>query len=258
MKRPDNAFMFPSSSVDEDPALETVAEAKARASRAGPKAVSYHNTRFAAPALAESDGAAGFVPPSPSLNTSIIAARDARRSRDEGTTDTATDTEAGGGETPRVNGYAFVEEDEPDVLSSLASATLDSEPTYRDLLAGQVIGDGTKNPFQIRDVRRREELHLRMVERDLRKKRGKVAPPAGTTTTMTPRGQGTATATGKAGNMNLTPAAKRLLDRVGRTPVGRGGPERHGRKDRDRMDMWTPSATTPRRKKAAAVVVIGK
>jgi protein DGCR14 len=164
------------------------------------------------------------VPPSPSLNTSIIARRDAARAA-------RSETEYSGGETPRVNGYAYVDEDEPENIPQEAPA---SAPSYRDLLAGMA-GDGTPNPFKIGDLRRREDLHHRMVERDAKKERLKSAE-----TVRTP-GPGTL-----GGGGNLTPAARKLLDRVGRTPVTRHGAVKDG--ETRAKDMWTPSSGTPRRR----------
>jgi protein DGCR14 len=247
IKRPDNAFMFSASSVDED-GVETVMETRERTSRAGPKAVVHANTRLPPPPL--KDEAA--IPPSPSLS----AVRDAIAGRPR-LSASEIDASGGGDETPRVNGYAFVDEDEPENVPTEEETT--TEPSYRDLLAGQ-FGDATPNPFKIGEVRRREDLHHRMVERDAKKKRakqvekegeGRQAVPRfpsspmvnGTTLHGSVKGQA---ASGSSGA--LTPAAKRLLDRVGRTPVGgrlTGGGEEAGRTAL--RNMWTPT-TTPRRR----------
>jgi protein DGCR14 len=220
--KPDNTFMFHASSVDED-GIDTVAQIREATSKAGPRGVNYGNTRFTPQALNDKSGD-GFVPPSPSLNTSIIARRDAARAA-------RSETEYSGGETPRVNGYAYVDEDEPENIPQEAPA---SAPSYRDLLAGMA-GDGTPNPFKIGDLRRREDLHHRMVERDAKKERLKSAE-----TVRTP-GPGTL-----GGGGNLTPAARKLLDRVGRTPVTRHGAVKDG--ETRAKDMWTPSSGTPRRR----------
>jgi protein DGCR14 len=219
--KPDNALMFPAGSVDED-GIDTVAQVREANSKARPKGVNYENTRFASQAL-NKESTDGFVPPSPSLNTSIIARRDAARAA-------RSETEYSGGETPRVNGYAYVDEDEPENIPQEAPAP---GPSYRDLLAGMA-GDGTPNPFKIGDVRRREDLHHRMVERDAKQKRLKSAETVRAPMPGTPGGSG-----------NLTPAARKLLDRVGRTPVTRHGAAKDGKATA--KDMWTPSST-PRRK----------
>jgi protein DGCR14 len=214
--KPDNNFMFFPQSIDED-CLPTAQELREAASKAGPKQVIHENTRF--PPLQYHDDA-GPIPPSPSLNTDIIARRDAARADMDSVTDYP------GGETPRVNGYAFVDEDEPSTQSPQESG-----PSYRDLLAGQV-GDSTPNPFKISSMRKREDLHHRMVEDVARKKRERERE--------TVKGPGSAvTPSRNAGNM--TPAARKLMERLGRTPVN--VPE----KRMGAAEMWTPVGT-PRRK----------
>lgn len=231
-KRPDNTFMFNAPSVDED-GLQTVQEVKEQNSKAGPKHVVHANTRF--PSIEYVDDP-GPVPPSPSLNTDIIARREeAKRARGAGAGTGAAETEytADGAETPRVNGYAFVDEDEPQNVPPPQAEN--AAPSYRDLLAGQV-GDATPNPFKISEIRKREDLHMRMLDRQARRKREKdrqTARPVDVT------GTGAATTTPAVGNM--TPAARRLMEKIGgRTParVEDGG---HSSKD-----MWTPGRT-PRR-----------
>ncbi|KAK5277902.1 hypothetical protein LTR20_007498 [Exophiala xenobiotica] len=233
IKRPDNTFMFNAASVDED-GLQTVQEAKEKESKAGPKHVVLSNTRF--PAMQYVDDP-GPVPPSPSLNTEIITKRGRLASM---MSSADTDTNAGlseadyaGGETPRVNGYAFVDEDEPGNTGPEINA---AQPTYRDLLAGQV-GDATPNPFRITDVRKREDLHFRMLEKQAKRKREKdrqtVRPLGGDNAGSTPAG-------------NMTPAARRLMEKLGgRTPT-RG--HESGAAARE-MRMWAPTpARTPRRR----------
>lgn len=233
IKRPDNTFMFNASSVDED-GIQTVQEVKEQNSKAGPKQVVYSNTRFPPLQYLEDLGA---VPPSPSLNTDIITRRDANQAR-RGPPE-FDGTEYDGSETPRVNGYAFVDEDEPENISS---APAENKPSYRDLLAGQV-GDGTPNPFKINEIRKREDLHLRMVEQQAKKKRDKERNTVGSTHAggSTPGYLKTpATAAG-----NMTPAARRLMEKLGgRTPVQghRAG------KDLDAADLWTPGRTPRKRR----------
>ncbi len=254
IKRPDNTFMFAASSVDEDD-LETVMESRERASRAGPKSVVYANTRLPPPALKDEE--AVVVPPSPSLS----AVRDAIAGRPRlSVSEVEAGSGGGGDETPRVNGYAFVDEDEPENIPQEDEIT--TEPSYRDLLAGQV-GDATPNPFKIGEVRRREGLHLRMVERDARKKRAKQVEKDGGARVdvprfpsspmvvgqMAPRGNVSGkNGGGSGGTGGLTPAAKRLLDRVGRTPVRRpGGGAEEAAGNSGLKNMWTPTPTPRRR-----------
>ena len=223
VKKPDNTFMFFPSSVDED-GMMTAQDWKEAASKAGAKQVVHENTRFP-PLEYFDDTPSGEIPPSPSLNTDIIARRDAARAEGLGSDSVA---EYPGGETPRVNGYAFVDEDEPSTASAPAQHT---GPSYRDLLAGQV-GDSTPNPFKISSIRKREQTHHRLVEDTNRRKREKEKEAV--------KGFGNdAHGTKHAGNM--TPAARKLMERMGKTPV-KVAAERPSS-----ADMWTPRAT-PRRK----------
>lgn len=222
IKKPDNTFMFQASSVDED-GLETIWERQQAASKAGPRKIVHENTRFP-PLHYVDDEPPSQIPPSPSLNTDIIAARDVARATGSSS---ASQSDYPGGETPRVNGYAFVDEDEPD---SIAAAPTKAEPSYRDLLAGQV-GDSTPNPFKLSDMRKREDLHHRMVEETSKKKRAKDMEREPVS--------GNATPNNTAGNM--TPAARMLIAKLGRTPV-------HAPEERmSSTEMWTPGRT-PRRK----------
>lgn len=219
-RRYDNTFMFNAESVDEQ-GLETIADVKEADSRAPPKAVIHTNTRFPIQALQDDSP----VPPSPSLNTSIIARRDAARLPH-------SETEYSGGETPRVNGYAYVDEDEPEDIPQPEL----SEPSYRDLLAGQV-GDA-HNPFKISDNRKREELHHRMVEKENAKKRTKALQTVkASVPSMTPVNSGGQTPVPALGNM--TPAARSLMAKLGKTPK----PSAAAKID----ILWTPGRT-PRRK----------
>lgn len=225
IKRPDNTFMFHASSVDED-GLQTVQEVREQNSKAGPKQVVYTNTRFPPVQYADDPGP---VPASPSLNTDIVDRRGRLADTD---TNAGGGTEYAGGETPRVNGYAFVDEDEPENIASTPAAG----PSYRDLLAGQV-ADPTPNPFKINEIRRREDLHYRMVERVARRKRDKDRQ-----TTVRP-GEGTS---GGKSSGNMTPAARRLMEKLGgRAPV-RGGASGTSSSTPESKEMWTP-LRTPRR-----------
>jgi len=182
----------------------------------------------------------GNAPPSPSLNTDIIARRDAGQAA-RGPPESET-MGYDGSETPRVNGYTFVDEEEPE---KIPAAPAENKPSYRDLLAGQV-GDGTPNPFKINEIRKREDLHLRMVEKQAKKKRDKerdtIAPAPAFGGATPGYSKPPATSSG-----NMTPAARRLMEKLGgRTPVAghRAG------KDLDQTDIWTPGRT-PRRRRVA-------
>ncbi|KAF3391633.1 Protein DGCR14 [Penicillium rolfsii] len=241
--RPDNGLMFlPSSIEDTHETLQQQAEA---ASRAGPKRTLYQNTRLLDVDAAAAADAASSVPASPSLS----AIKDAIAGRPHHSESEASAVP--GGETPRVNGYAFVDEDEPEP----EYATEDQDPLEADWrLLGRSL-DTTPNPFQLRETRKREALHHRMVDRVSRSKRAeKAARTMKTPVTATPRfassprldfglrgtpGAGVGIGPAGQGKM-LTPAAQKLLSQVGgSTPRGSGSGKSGLR------DMWTP---TPRRK----------
>ncbi|RVX66183.1 hypothetical protein B0A52_10075 [Exophiala mesophila] len=272
IKRPDNPFMFHAESVDEA-GLPTIMESKEQKSKAAPRQVVHANTRFPSAAMYRDDP--GPIPPSPSpsLNTDIVARRDAERKRgqrglgdDYSTMVGPTDSDAGytGSETPRVNGYAFVDEDEPDANPPPKP---DHYPSYRDLLAGQT-ADATPNPFRINEIRKREDLHLRMVEKQARGKREKEkdrtiqATPTPGNWTSTPgssfmslsrntSGGVTGGGSGNNGGGNMTPAARRLMEKLGgRTPVNSSSTAtKGGERSLAGKDMWTPGRTPRRRDK---------
>ncbi|KAL2426483.1 hypothetical protein ABEF95_007980 [Exophiala dermatitidis] len=266
--RPDNTLMFPATSIDEDaPQLQTVQEHKEQMSKMGPKHVVHANTRFPPMLYVDDAEDPKFPPQSPSLNTEIIARRDdARRGARRASSSSVLDTDTGtGAETPRVNGYAFVDEDEPENIVQENSSNL---PSYRDLLAGQF--DATPNPFKIGDMRKREELHLRMVEKQAKMKRDKERDRHKDGDTgpsrlraWTPRsailtpggGKGASSSANNAAAVgNMTPAARRLMEKLGggATPLRTGAGAGAGAIAKDAgssaRDMWTP-ARTPRRKR---------
>jgi protein DGCR14 len=239
--RPDNGLMFlPSSIEDTHETLHQQAEA---ASRAGPKRTLYQNTRLLDVDAAAAADATSSVPDSPSIS----AIQDAIAGRPRFSESEASAVP--GGETPRVNGYAFVDEDEPE-----------PEPAPEDPLEAdwRLLGrssDTTPNPFQLRETRKREALHHRMVDRVSRSKRAeKAARTMKTPVTVTPRfassprvdfglrGTPGGPVHGGQGKM-LTPAAHKLLSQVGgSTPRGSGS----GSAGKSGLgNIWTP---TPRRK----------
>jgi protein DGCR14 len=210
--------MFEPDSVEEA-GFTTIMEAREASSKAGPKETVFKNTRFPPIYMVEDPGP---IPASPSLNTSIIARRDATRANRAQSESTYT-----GEETPRVNGYSFVDEDEPEPDAF-------QEPTYRDLLAGQT-GDSTPNPFTIHSRSTREDLHHRLVEKDSIAKRKRDKETAKPSSTLEQGGQ---TPMG-----NMTPAARKLMQKLGRTPL----PHQSVKVDRvSHKEMWTPGST-PRR-----------
>ena len=238
---PENSFMFNASSVEDD--YETVAQKAEATSRAAPKQTVYSNTRFQPPPPERVTS----IPPSPSLSAvrEAIAGRP-RLSSSEMGSDVYT-----GAETPRVKGYAFVDEDEPEPEPLRPTPTTD-EPSYRDLLAGQADPTGP-NPFTISENRRREDLHHRMVERTARAQREKRKQTIKTPVPKFPsspmigiRGGNTEDNNHKAsaGGM-MTPAARKLMERMGgRTPVISASANYEGAGSSLR-NMWTP---TPKRR----------
>lgn len=188
---PKNGLMFNPESFDEARA-DTVALRSQEASRAGPKTIVYENTRVPGPAIAPDTSR----PPSPTLST----VRDAIAGRTRPGYQDSTLT--GGDETPRVNGYAFVDDEEPEpepAASALPVINLGS-------------GEETKNPFQIQEQGKRESLHHRMVDRIAQSKRtsAKVGFVGKVDKTPVPKFPNSPRVSG-----GLTPAAQRLWSQVG-------------------------------------------
>lgn len=243
--RPENPLMFLPSSVEDT--HETIQQRAETRSRAGPKRVLYQNTRLPDHPPPDTNDK---VPPSPSMSAiqDAIAGRPRLSASEAG-----SQAAAGGGETPRVNGYAFVDDDEPDPTPPTAD---DGGDDLR--LLGR--GSNTPNPFQIPETRKREDLHYRMVDRAARKKRAeKAARETRSPVLATPRfpnsprldfglraTPGAGGATPGAGGKMLTPAAQKLLQRVGgSTPRAKAGSEEGSASGM--RNMWTPTPTTKRR-----------
>jgi protein DGCR14 len=243
-----NTLMFAPDSIEDW--APTRAQAAESASLAPPKRVSHANTRFPNPETEPQR------PPSPTSS----AIRDAIAGHPR-----LNPSEGGytGSETPRVNGYAFVDARPPS-----PSSDSDSEaPT--DLLEKLGARGSTAIPFTISESQRREKLHHKMVERISTSKRTTASPSQagigkglGIFTSETPRFLSAPTPaqrmqTAAAGGMtprrgivgNLTPAAQRLFQKVGGgTPrgdvkggFGHGGGSALGKE-------WTP---TPKMKRKA-------
>lgn len=189
---PENSLMFMPDSVEDT--HETTAQRAELESRMGPKRVLYHNTRLPLP---EAQKPSQVQAPSPSLS----AIKDAIAGNPRLSVSEAGSAVYTGSETPRVNGYAFVDDDD------------DENDGY---------GHARSNPFTIPQNRRREDLHHRMVDRISRSKRAERSSVSGS-------GSGS----GKA----LTPAAQKLLKRVGSTPRTEGRGSGSG-------NMWTPTPKT--------------
>ncbi|CAK7208287.1 hypothetical protein SCUCBS95973_000051 [Sporothrix curviconia] len=171
-----NALMFlPDSQVEGQ--AETVAQKRQAESLAAPKAIVYANTRLPGQSLSSvqqqqqerksdrsrqrssSVSSAAIIPPSPTLSAVRDAIVGKPRRIDADSTAGSLAGSTMGGETPRVNGYAFVDDEEPEPVA-------EAPPV---ISFGKV--DGTPNPFQLQDKSRREGLHHRMVERIAQSKR---------------------------------------------------------------------------------------
>ncbi|KAL8782879.1 MAG: hypothetical protein Q9213_005056, partial [Squamulea squamosa] len=151
---PDNNFMFAPSSIEDS--LQTVAQRAEETSKAPPKAVVYDNTRLPAPS--DSSNSSSEIPPSPSLS----AVQDAIAGHPRPTASEAAFS-GNRAETPRVNGYAFVDSEEPSPPSP--------PPSYASTLSLLGSGDKIANPFTIKENSKREGLHHRMVDKVAKGKR---------------------------------------------------------------------------------------
>lgn len=237
--RPENSLMFLPDSIED--LHETVQQRAEAESKMGPRRVLYQNTRLPAEGNGTDSGTenGNQPPPSPAISAIKDAIAGRPRPTDSGA---ASQTEFSGGETPRVNGYAFVDEDEP---PSSSSTTETKEENDLRILGP---ADKTPNPFRIPQNRKREDLHHRMVNRMERTKRAERANVDTRSKTpvfassprldlglRSPATPGTPASGGGGGKM-LTPAAQKLLKRVGSTPQRSGSESGSGLRN-----MWTPT-----------------
>lgn len=299
---PRNTFMFqPESDISEShPHLTSTYQLSQEASHAPPKSVSYASTRLPTTSLLPS--AEDNVPASPSLSAIDAAIAGHPRHRAFSTAAPSLASDAGdGGETPRVAGYKFVDAEPTSAelaLQNAAQATSAAPSNAAETRSAKKVrdrnellqhlleinssgGDGNResattgaNLFSLQTKSRREDLHHRLVDKQLASKRAPLpgsisgsgsdrlaalrGDGAGKTGLATPKflsspvvssrlgGLGDKTPTGRRARMeagNLTPAAQSLYLKVGRTP-GRGGgfDGRAGAGDADgeRSARWTP------------------
>ncbi|KAK3366033.1 nuclear protein Es2-domain-containing protein [Lasiosphaeria ovina] len=186
--KPNNELMFPPEGVDG--VLESVAERAQAESRAPPKLIVYENTRVPQPHVARAARAS-----SPTLSEIRGAIAGKRRPFDQ-----ESSLAGGGNETPRINGYAFVDDEEPEPSPQAPAPIIDLG-----------VGDATPNPFQLQEQGKREALHHRMVDRISQSKRtsarfgvtGKVERTPVPKFPSSPRVSG-----------GLTPAAQRLWGKI--------------------------------------------
>ncbi|KAL7793516.1 nuclear protein DGCR14 [Trichoderma afarasin] len=186
---PRNGLMFEPEGLEDG--VKTIAESAEEQSRMAPRSISYENTRMPQPHVPQR-------PPSPTMSSVRDAIAGKPRQQD------LDSSIVGGGETPRVNGYAFVDDEDGDDDASIKMpAPINLGP-----------GDAT-NPFKIQDQRERELLHERMVERMSKSKSesqrrgftGKASQMETPRFTSGPRVSG-----------GLTPAAQRLWNKMA-TPL---------------------------------------
>lgn len=190
---PKNVLMFTPDGIEDS--LETVAQRSETTSKAPPKALNYLNTRLPPPVEISDD--ASVVSEEPSIS----AIRDAIAGNFPASQAPST---TAGNETPRVNGYAFVDDEEP-AYASPPMPIIDLGP-----------GDATPNPFTIKENSDREALHHRMVDRISASKR--TSAMAGMTGKVDRTPVPKFPSSPRVGG-GLTPAAQRLWGKIG----GSGG-----------------------------------
>lgn len=261
---PRNGFMFtPTDLTEAQPHLPTIADQAQARSLAGPKSVTHAATRL--PTSLHHESSADDIDDTASLSLSAIdaAIRGQPRKRD---VRSMASIVASGNETPRVNGYAFVDaEPTPSELGVPAS------PPDDDLLqkmidsASERSGSSAPNLFTINDASARESLHHRLVDKTLAAKRKSTSSRLdylkedGNGRTPTPKfassprvgSSSTKTAERRTALGGLTPAARMLYSKLegSKTPVGGGGAfdkRKEGSAGQRRGGAGTP---TPLRKK---------
>jgi protein DGCR14 len=209
---PRNTLMFGPDGVEDT--VETRAQISQIRSNAAPRATNYAGTRFVPEAQASTD----IIPPSPSM--SAIDAAIAGRPK-------PTESEPGytGAETPRVNGYAFVDaEPTPSELGlPVSDAEADAAEREAALALLPKADESGPNLFTIHERSKREDVHHRLVEKadQARRKggRGRVEELAklGITPGRTPTPKFKSAAGLTNGKRAMTPAAKSLAEKL-RTP----------------------------------------
>ncbi|KAK4191369.1 nuclear protein DGCR14 [Podospora australis] len=211
--KPNNQLMYVPDGIED---VETVSERRERESKMGQKQIVYANTRAPDPnvkIISQDDGGDGGQSTragSPTLSEIRNAIAGKRRP-----CDTETNASVTGGETPRVAGYAFVDDEEPE-----------PEPVRRKTSKAPIIdlgpGDATPNPFKIQEQRGREALHHRMVERISQSKRTSARLGVTGKVERTPVPKFPSSPRVQVGG--LTPAAQRLWGKIGGSTKGSESP----------------------------------
>ncbi|KHN94639.1 Nuclear protein DGCR14 [Metarhizium album ARSEF 1941] len=196
---PQNGLMFEPKGLEDG--VVTMAQQADDASRMGPRAILYANTRAPRTYAPER-------PPSPTMSSVRDAIAGKPRPVDQDS------SVVGGGETPRVNGYSFVDDEDDDGPdTSAAETTINLGP-----------GD-SHNPFKLQEQRKRELLHERMVDRISKsnKESSRYGFTGKDTTPQVPKFPSSPRVPG-----DLTPAAKRLWSKMAtpgnKTPGSAFGP----------------------------------
>jgi protein DGCR14 len=209
---PRNTLMFGPDSVED--IVATRAQLSETRSNAAPRATNYAGTRFAP----EVQPLADLIPPSPSMSAidAAIAGRPIPTESEPGYT---------GAETPRVNGYAFV--DAEPIPSELGQPVTDAEADAAEREAALALfpkaDESGPNLFTIHQRSKREDVHHRLVEKadQARRKggRGRVEELAklGITPGRTPTPKFKSAESLISGRRAMTPAAKSLAEKL-RTP----------------------------------------
>ena len=245
--RPDNSLMFAPQSIEDH--LQTVAEKNQETSRAPPKAVAYDNTRLPTyPSYTSTDYHNDIVPPSPSLS----AVQDAIAGHPRH----SSESSYAGAATPRVNGYAFVDDRDPEPPPPPSPLPSSMSTSSLSLLTTDNEGN-SPNPFSLQSSSRRENLHHRMVEKTAKGKRvttgrrstderrDPIATPKFLSSPMIRR---TATTPGKASGSTFTPAGEKLMGRMG-TPLRKTGMAAAGQASP--TGVWEVRGKTPKTKGGA-------
>lgn len=195
--KPRNGLMFDPEGLEDG--VVTVAQQRDDDSRMAPRQIVYANTKAPQPHIPQR-------PPSPTMSSVRDAIAGKPRQRDQDS------SVVGGAETPRVNGYAFVDDE-------------DDEPDASELAPNIDLGPGDAyNPFKLQEQRKRESLHERMVDRIAKSNKessrhGFVGKPDQTPVPKFPSSPRV--------SASLTPAAQRLWSKMAtpksKTPGGSFG-----------------------------------
>ncbi|RCI07482.1 hypothetical protein L249_4519 [Ophiocordyceps polyrhachis-furcata BCC 54312] len=182
---PRNGLMFEPEGLEEG--VVTVAQRAEDASRMPPKTIVYENTGIPEPHAPKQ-------PPSPTMSSIRDAIAGRPRPQDRSSSD------AGVGETPGLNGYTFVGEDDGETVMPESPPPINLGP-----------GDAY-NPFKLQQLRKRESLHERLVDRIAKTNKESSRRGLGRRSELqqvpkfpsSPRNSG-----------DFTPAAQRLLSKMG-------------------------------------------